>query len=145
MVSRLGCTELSCLGFFLDNRKSAKRPYRAFERADMSNYSGFFPTDDAHLDRFCEMFLDHIESVDVMGVWFNSYEDVVCTSRCPAATLVEFGCLEPFRFHLPWSSRLRGKTVLVVHPFADSIMRQYRERRRSLFAANPLVHLSIQT
>lgn len=134
MVSRLGCTELSCLGFFLDNRTSAKRPYPAFDRADVSNYSGFFPADDTHLDRFCEMFLAHVESVDVMGVWFNPYEDVVCNSRCPAATLVEFGCLEPFRFDTPWSSRLRGKTVLVVHPFADSIVRQYRDRRQLLFA-----------
>ena len=132
MVARLGATELRCIRFFQQNR-AANAPYPAIVQGSMSTYSGFFPAHDRELDRFSETFLAHVESVDVMGVWFNPGEDVVCNSRCPRATLVEFGSLEPFRHPAPWSGALRGRTVLVVHPFADSITRQYRDRRRLLF------------
>jgi hypothetical protein len=133
MVARLGSTELKCIRFFVENRATANRPYPAAVREEMSNHSGFFPANAADLDRFSEMFLGHVGSVDIMGVWFNHYEDVVCNLRCPDAKLVEFGSLAAFHYHPPWSHCLRGRTVLVVHPFADSIMRQYRERRQLLF------------
>lgn len=132
MVGRLGATELRCNRFFLENR-TAGTPYPGIVRASMSANAGFFPARDAHLDRFSEMFLAHVECVDVMGVCFNPGEDQVCNARCPDAALVEFGCLEPFRYPRPWSGALRGTTVLVVHPFAESITRQYRGRRRLLF------------
>ena len=132
MVARLGATELRCIRFFLEHR-TANAPYPAIVRATMPANAGFFPAHDDALDSFSGMLLAHVESVDVMGVCFNPGEDAVCNSRCPNATLVEFGCLEPFRYHAPWSGCLRGRTVLVVHPFADSIARQYRDRRRLLF------------
>jgi hypothetical protein len=68
-----------------------------------------------------------------MGVWFNQYEDVVCNTYCPDAELVDLDCLEPFRFSNPWSSTLAGRKVLVVHPFVESIKKQYAEKRRLLF------------
>ena len=68
-----------------------------------------------------------------MGVRFNEYEATVCNTFCPKAELVELGCIEPYHWRKPWSRLLSGKKVLVVHPFADSINRQYAEHRRHLF------------
>jgi hypothetical protein len=99
----------------------------------MSNPAGFFPLDDKSLDAFAEMYLEHIPQVDLMGVWFNQYEDVICNTYCPDAELVDLDCLEPFRFSAPWSALLAGQKVLVVHPFVESIRKQYTEKRRLLF------------
>ena len=101
----------------------------------MSNNAGFFPTDDDSLDAFSKLFLSHLKMVDVMAVWFNQYEDVICNTYCQDAELIDLTCLEPFHFATPWSSKLAGKKVLVVHPFADSIRKQYEEKRRLLFAS----------
>ncbi len=68
-----------------------------------------------------------------MGVWFNQYENVICREYCNSAELVELGCLESFRFNNPWSKKLEGKKVLVVHPFEDSIKEQYFNNRTKLF------------
>lgn len=133
MVARLGGAELRCLAFFLKVRTTANRPYPAKVRAAMFNNAGFFPANTANLDRFSEMLLSDMQGADVMGVCFNRYEAEIYNSRCPGAALVEFGCLEPFRYQPPWSSSLRGKTVLVIHPFAESIARQYHDCRRLLF------------
>jgi hypothetical protein len=133
MVSRLGSVELSCVEYFLRKRTTRKRPYTGKIRRTMANPAGFFPTDDASLDAFSELFLECVKQVDLMGVWFNQYEDVVCNTYCPAATLVDLDCLEPFRFSHPWSALLAGRRVLVIHPFAGSIREQYENKRRLLF------------
>ena len=135
MISRLGAVELSCLRFYLEKRRTVGKAYSSKIRTAMSNQAGFFPTDDKSLDAFAEMFLGHIARVDVMGVWFNQYEDVICNDYCPEAGLVDLDCFEPFRFAPPWSAALSGRKVLVIHPFAESIRRQYEEKRSLLFAS----------
>jgi hypothetical protein len=133
MVSRLGSVELSALCHYLTRRQKGRRPYTHKIRSTMANPAGFFPTDDRSLDAFAEMFLSHIAQVDLMGVWYNHYESEVCNGYCPQASLVDLDCLEPFRFQHPWSGLLAGKKVLVIHPFVESIRRQYQEKRQLLF------------
>jgi hypothetical protein len=134
MVARLGSVELSCLRFYLEKRGGTKTAYSKKISYAMANNAGFFPADDDSLDALAALYLDHLRHADVMGVWFNPYEDVICNTWCRDAEPVELGCLEPFRFSNPWSVRLAGHTVLVVHPFAESIRKQYAEKRRLLFA-----------
>jgi hypothetical protein len=135
LVARLGSVELSCLNFYLEKRAGKKRGYSGKIKATMANHAGFFPVDDASLDAFAELYLEHLPQVDAMGIWFNPYEDVICNTWCRNAELVDFDCLEPFRFDNPWSNRLAGRKVLVVHPFVESIRRQYEEKRHLLFAS----------
>lgn len=132
LIARLGSVELSCLHYYLTKRKKHK-PYTERIRRPMANPAGFFPVDDSSLDAFAELYLQVLPQVDTMGVWFNTYESAVCNEYCPKADLVELCCLEPFRYQKPWSSLLEGKKVLVLHPFAASIERQYRENRERLF------------
>jgi hypothetical protein len=133
LVARLGSVELSCLRFYLEKRNNRKKGYSGKIRSTMSNPAGFFPIDDASLDAFAELYLEHLPNVDAMGVWFNPYEDVICNNYCGNAELVDLDCLEPFRFTNPWSSGLAGRKVLVVHPFVESIQKQYAEKRHLLF------------
>jgi hypothetical protein len=133
MISRLGSVELSCLRFYLEKRLHRKNPYSKRVKTHMANQAGFFPVDDRSLDAFSELYLKEIEQVDLMGVWFNLHENVICNEYCPNADLVELCCLESFRFANPWSALLSGKKVLVVHPFVESIRKQYTEKRHLLF------------
>lgn len=135
LVARIGAVELTCLRFHLEKRAGGQRGYGRKIRTTMADNAGFFPTDDASLDAFCRLFLESLARVDLMGVWFNQYEDRVCNDWCPEAQLVDLDCLEPFRFENPWSKALAGRKVLVVHPFAESIRRQYAQKRKLLFAS----------
>jgi hypothetical protein len=135
MISRLGSVELSCLHFYLKRRTKSAKNYSKKIGYSMSNNAGFFPVEDDKLDAFCEMYLEDLKNVDVLGVWFNHYENVICNTLCRDAELADLACLEPFRFTNPWSGKLAGKKVLVVHPFADSIRKQYQEKRHLLFSS----------
>jgi hypothetical protein len=133
MVARLGATELLCLRYYLEKRRAKNKTYSDKVRSYLSTYSGFFPVDDQSLDAFSQLFLDQLQELDVMAVWFNQYEHVISNTFCPNAELVDLTCLEPFWYTSPWSSRLAGKKVLVIHPFAESIRKQYAENRTLLF------------
>ena len=45
----------------------------------------------------------------------------------------DLGALEPYFSPKPWSRELKGRRVLVVHPFVDSIRNQFENHREELF------------
>lgn len=129
LVARIGSTELSLLQHYLAGR----RAYPEDIKNNMLTYSGVFPPTDDILNRFAELFLESIKSVDCMGVWFNDQEDMVCKKYCPQATITRLEALEPYRYVRPWSRALAGKKVLVISSFAETIKKQYNEKWNYLF------------
>jgi hypothetical protein len=134
LAARIGGMELDCIVFHLYHRcRVRKRAYPEPIRRSMRNNTGFFPITDDALDAFCRWYLAAIGTVDVMGVWFNVGEDRVVRAFCPEARLVPLRSIEPYYLDDPWSRELRGRKVLVVHPFAETIRDQYETRRSELF------------
>jgi hypothetical protein len=134
LVSRIGATELSCVRHFLEKRQGSSKPaypHRVASRMRMN--AGFFPATDDYLDAFCQYYLRAASEIDVLGVWRNQFEQVIANEICPSASLVPLRALEPYFHPEPWSRALADKTVLVVHPFADSILENYRRNRQRIF------------
>lgn len=93
---------------------------------------GFFPQDKELCARFCEMMLRDIPELDVLGSWMR-YEELF--DHLHHAQKIHLCNLEPFDDSGdPWSRHLEGRKVLVIHPFASTIEKQYREKRELLFA-----------
>jgi tetratricopeptide (TPR) repeat protein len=135
MISRLGAVELSCISFYIVERqdRTNKKAYPENIRFPMSNNAGVFPVSDKLLDDFSELYLRCIEDIDILGVWFNDYEDIICNSYCKNAHLVPLRSLEPYYHKKPWSIHLKGYNILVIHPFAETIYSQYNTFRKKLF------------
>jgi hypothetical protein len=134
LVSRIGAAELSCVRHFVEKRQSSIKPaypHRVASRMRMN--AGFFPATDDYLDSFCQHYIRAASEIDVLGVWRNQFEQVVANQICPSASLVPLRALEPYFHPEPWSRALAGKTVLVVHPFADSILQNYGRNRPRIF------------
>jgi len=134
LVSRLGFAELACVMYYLQHRRGAVRwPYREWILQVMRTNAGFFPASHKALDGFAEAYLSAATLADAMGVWFYSGEDRVLGEYCPNAELLSPASIEPYYDVNPWSRALRGRRVLVVHPFAESIREQYESNREKLF------------
>jgi len=100
----------------------------------MTSNTGFFPADAPNLDRFAMTYLDSLTEADVLAVWLITRNEHVLAERtCPSARLVNGCALDAMVYARPWTAALEGKRVLVIHPFAASIERQYHERRELLF------------
>ena len=135
LVGRIGATELSCLKHFIVKRQHPnKRDYPTKVVSRMRMNAGFFPPTEQALDDFCRVYLGAAAELDVLGVWYNPYEEIVANQVCPGASLVPLASLEPYYHARPWSSGLAGKDVLVMHPFADSIRENFERNRDRLFA-----------
>lgn len=147
MVSRFGAVELSCVTNFLgiSNPKHSVWGYiKGLEpewwwnpgvRRTMTDNAGFFPSTDENLARFSELMLEDMKLIDVLGSWQK--EEYRYVDRFPNAKRVRFLLLDPFWSKVPWTYYLKGKKVLVVHPFKDEILGQY-EKREMLFS-NPKI------
>lgn len=151
MICRFGMTELYAVLCDIGDRANYKPtignhiryitggiPAYGFDegiRMTMHKQAGFFPGTRAMLSRFAERMYADIPYVDILGSWRR--EEFFLADRLQHVTKVALPDLEPFTHADPWSKVLEGKRVLVVHPFEQSIGRQYQ--RRELLFKDPRV------
>ncbi len=151
MIARFGGVEMAALmyhrsihqksQFFLHKSlayiQGKQRPFWWDEHIQkkMRYNAGFFPAEPKYLERFCEQMLRDIQEIDILGSWLP--EEQFLREQMPQVITVRLQDLEPYYHQHPWSEVLAGKTVLVVHPFAETIQKQYQ--KRELLFPNPKV------
>lgn len=130
MAGRFGSVELRCM---IEREKIehgilddySEKTYRS-----MHNNAGFFPAKADYFEQFSKLMYESTSQVDLVGVWFNHLENYYLDTYAREAQLTLLKSLEPYYFENPWSSALKDKKVLVVHPFAESIQLQYQKREK---------------
>lgn len=142
-AGRFGATELSAVRTF-DFKISSK-----YEKImnQMQKWSGFFPVTNKSGMEFTEMMLKLIPEADVMGIWMLPFEDYYLNryGKKDLKTTYLFD-LEPWSFpEVPWSSALKGKKVLVIHPFAETINKQYLRREEIYPGTDILPEFELKT
>ena len=93
--------------------------------------AGFFPNDKNEAWKWCKMEIEACKYVDLLGIMYFANESWICQNLCPQAVLTPNGALGSARDH--WTHVLEGKKVLVIHPFTDTITKQYTEKREKIF------------
>jgi hypothetical protein len=130
MISRFGSAELEAVINYLEIKNNSALVWDDKVKKDIYVSAGVFPISEPILERFSETYLKSIQNIDILGVWYLREEDKIIKDYCPNAYLAELGALEPYYFKFPWSRVLKGKKILVVHPFEKSIKKQYSIRER---------------
>ncbi|MGN9058857.1 hypothetical protein ACTM96_04755 [Mediterraneibacter faecis] len=129
-ICRMGYNELittvECIRAELQGKKTISN--RTIEL--MCNNAGFFPPTSDKLMEFSHLMRDVLCDVDLLGVWNNKQEDLVVKEYMAHTELCELRGLEPYYFGDAWSKALEGKKVLVIHPFANSIGHQFKQREK---------------
>lgn len=154
MIARFGANELSCLVNYLAIKKGNKRwaDYIKGKSAkwwwdqtiinQLEQIAGFFPASISNIEKFCELMLQDINELDVLGSWL--LEERLFDHQLTNVKKVVLEDLEPFFANNPWTHSLEGKKVLVVHPFAETITSQY-QKRKQLFNNNLLPEFELKT
>jgi hypothetical protein len=122
MVARCGAVEMRCVNEYLSGNG-----FSASIRQEIQRAAGVFPTEDGILKKFCEYYIACTSQADLLAIWGVGAESKIIRSGSKAR-LTQLTALEPYYFEQPWSGALKGKKVLVIHPFKDSIESQYRKR-----------------
>ena len=130
LVGRIGHTEGRIVGECLFRHGNFGR----MTKKEAHQYSGIFPVTYELLSQFGAVYEASIAEVDLLGFWQTSFQARLLAERYADIPLAPLPALEPYLHESPWSAALEGRRVLVVHPFADSIARQYATERPRLFA-----------
>ena len=133
MISRFGSTELQTLCYIKYYPLSLPLKRRTFYNIQYA--SGFFPVTHKNLKAFYSIYRQDVKELDLLVSW--RIEELLFGNWLRGKEYVRKTTLDQFYQHEhPWTSALEGKRVLVVHPFAETIEKQYRTNRENLFG-NP--------
>ena len=146
MIARFGAFELATIVNYL----GIKNPYHSIlkfikgEQPEwwwnerlikyMNTNAGFFPPTHDAITRFCELIMQDMKELDLLGCWVKN--EAWFTNELEHTQRVHLRLLEPFWANKPWTRCMKGKRVVVVHPFAENILLQYTDNRTLLFS-NP--------
>jgi hypothetical protein len=136
MAARLGAVELNYVYYYLKAQKGSTDKAQREEALRMLCFNaGFFPKDEKEADRLAEMYLSAMAEMDLCGVWGVYMEDYMLSKYASCTQLTQLAYLEPWNTQCgqPWSRVLKSKKVLVIHPFTDTMEKQY-QKRAEIFA-----------
>lgn len=94
--------------------------------------AGVFPMTKEVGKRFALQVLEDCKLIDVLGSYIQQ-ESVLKDVMKPKLRVNLDAFYAPWLFKNPWTKWLKGKKVLVVHPFVESISYQYHNNRERLF------------
>lgn len=146
MIARYGANELNCILNYIEiiygehnvwkniTGKSHDWWWNEGMKKNMFDVAGFFPITEKNLSKFSELMLEDSKNIDALAIFPSIYRNISkMTPYLPNETryfpLLSF---DSFLMDNPWTSFLSGKRVLIVHPFAELIERQY-DKRKYLF------------
>lgn len=147
MIARFGTTEINCINNYLCVHSRRSYFSRIWEYITdnthtpwwyedhfktMSFTSGIFPVCQDTAEKFSERYIQDIPEIDLLAC--HQYYEKFMPLRDDIQR-VQLEMLYPFFVERPWTRILKGKKVLVVHPFVDTIKSQYQ--KRELLFSNP--------
>ena len=134
-AGRLGSNELECMveyKYLLKRINGGKDSYHDNLKLVMKQGAGFYPTEDRYLDRFSELYIKNMQQIDFMwSMWLSRFENLLYEEYIPDRALALYDeTAFPYDMEHPWTEALRGKKVLVIHPFEESIRENYKKREQ---------------
>lgn len=98
-------------------------------KREMCNGAGFFIKNPDDLKRFSDIMIDSTRVLDYIAVWNLSLEEYFIKKYTSKDVLMSnLRHFEPWYAEKPWTSELKGKKVVVIHPFKETIEKQYKRR-----------------
>ena len=126
MISRFGSTELQTLLYCKFYPLSLSLKKRIFYNIQYA--SGFFPVTFENLKKFYRLYADDVKDLDLLVSW--RIEELFFQNWISKLPEIKKTTLDSFYAH---EHSLKGKKILVVHPFAETIESQYSNKRELLF------------
>lgn len=136
MICRFGSVEAGAINEYIQKKLGLRKKYSNTCKSTMVNNAGFFaPKEklDEMLDMFSEQMLKACSSVNLIAHWNHCERYIFKKYMDKSVLFCQLGGLyEKSKSKNPYTHSLKGKKVLVVHPFEKSIKTQY-ERKDLVF------------
>lgn len=98
----------------------------------LQDNAGFFPLNETAITKYAELMIEDSAYLDVLGCSDNNDISKSFVQYHHNCIYTRLAYLEPDYnaedFSTEWTSCLKGKKVLIIHPFAETIQEQYKKR-----------------
>lgn len=142
MVARFGSTEMCAIANYVGVRDNPHSVIKYIKGEinewwwnmrsinQLQSHSGFFPVTIPNVIKFGELMSCDCQEIDILGSWCR--EEYYLRNELKNAKKVNLEDIRP-NFYWDgkapcWTQALRGKRVLLVHPFTETIKTQYAKR-----------------
>lgn len=157
MIARFGTGEMETILRHLDRGSPGNAIVKFFKmlggrigpfwwdnsiRSGIHWIAGVFPPENEIFDRFAELMLEDSRQLDLLAGWVPGERRLQREYFPSAMAFPIHSMLRPDAGE-SWTSGLRGRKVLVVSPFADSIQAQYSRRERIFPGTDMLPEFSL--
>lgn len=133
MICRLGAEESRTAVRWMKNV-----PYEQRNIHNIMYNAGVFPNDKETIDEFCKIYTGALKDADGVFSWGCKGEcSLIKKYASPNVALLNNAVNNILFYDDVWTTALEGKKVLVIHPFVDTIKKQY-EKRDKLFENSKL-------
>lgn len=139
---RVGMTEANIIGEYIEKTLGIREKYDDEWIKWLYRTSGFFGKSEMleeDVDRYAKLSLDLLPVVDYFAVWQPHYIDFLAKHYAKGASLFKYnkitGHAVNSNYINHWSKGLKGKRVIVITSFPQSIEKQYA--RKELLCKNP--------
>lgn len=142
LVARIGANEFNCMTALIQSKQTYIK-YIDYINSKLDCYdfdnhlieqtyscAGVFPPQKEIIKKFAEKSFKDFDDVDILGIWLK--EENLLKKKLSQKIKISLKDIEPYFHKNPWTLALKGKKVLVIHPFATTIKSQY-EKREFLF------------
>lgn len=143
MVARFGSVEMNAIANYIGVRDNPHSIIK-YIKGEINEWwwstnaisllqsnAGFFPLKDEMIIKFGEIMSEDSRAIDILGSWIPT--EYYLRNQLVNAKKVRLEDLKPKFFWdgngANWTQALKGKRVLVVHPFTDTIKNQYAKRK----------------
>lgn len=112
-------------------------------RRQFCSNAGFFPDDSSYIEKYALRMIEDTKSLDVLMTWFG-WEPLLLKNKTNIC-MIGLQEAEPWWQTKPWTRFLKGKKVLVVHPYAEQIEQQYNNREKLFKNPDVLPEFELKT
>jgi hypothetical protein len=96
--------------------------------------SGVFPENESTYPQFCDIYTESLSKMTLLAPWFPKGELRIIKRYAQQAVLISDNPLfllpmSPDNMH-HWTHHLKGKTILAIHPFTQTISKQFQNRSK---------------
>jgi len=130
-IGKIGSTEIAATRIYLGYTGETHDKWKRMKRtSDIPQYrGGIFPDTDEIYEKFGQIYYDALLNMDYFALWYNYGESKIIHSLGQKPIISHsLESLNPYAFGEPWSRHFKGRKILVILPFKNTVESQLLKR-----------------
>jgi hypothetical protein len=126
-IGRIAGVELKVAYYVINNILCSKN-----DIMELENNAGIFITNDKSLHEYSKLLIDSYLNCSLIAEWekigkvysITGIGQEFISNKTPLTRKIDARSLEPYYFNESWMTSLKGKKILIIHPFVKTFMKQ---------------------